>query len=754
MQSSAQFASKTNIRTITWAEEPAQLVLSENEVISRPSFENAFFERKDHLPQYKDRVRINGGGKFLVRIESPQFELMTSAEIQLLEGIDIPAVIQPKTWIQTEAKQAYGLFSFLPVRRNSTTGRLEKLVSFTLDYEVIPRSNRVGQGTHSFNRAASNSVLASGTWFKLGVTADGVYKLDKEYLETLGINTASLNPSTIGIFGNGGGMIPVDNGEFRHDDLVENAIRISGETDGAFNDGDFILFYAQGPHRWEYDEADEHFKHVLHSYDDKTYYFLTIDQGTGKRVGTLASETVPATVTVDEFDDYGFVDDDQVNLLQSGRAWYGDFVDALTSERTYTFNFPNRISSEPVWLRANAAARSAVATSNYSFSLNETPVAPMSLSPITIGFDRLYASSQTIETDNNTTGDEVRIKYECTFCDASAKGWLNFIEVNVRRELKRNAGEQLIFRNPETVGLGFISHFIVENSGTAEVWNVTDPTNVRTMELTNTSPLEFRLETDELCEFIAFNEADAYPSSSVEFIGPVANQNLHNPVVAHPDYLVLVHPDFMDQARRLAAHHKDYNGLDTLVTNIFDIYNEFSSGAQDISGLRDYIKFFYDNASTESELPQYVLLFGDGSYDYKNSEYSEEINSNYIPCFQSLNSTHPIFSFTSDDFYGFLDNGEGGSFITSDTMGIDIGIGRLPVRSINQASTVVDKIIHYVEGANYGSWRNTITFVADDEDNNTHIDDSDEIAQSVVAANYPLYNIDKIYLDAYQQISA
>ena len=174
------------------------------------------------------------------------------------------------------------------------------------------------------------------------------------------------------------------------------------------------------------------------------------------------------------------------------------------------------------------------------------------------------------------------------------------------------------------------------------------------------------------------------------------------------------------------------------------VYNEFSSGARDIGAIRNFMKMFYDRATSKTDKPRYLLLLGDGSYDNLTIDPN---NCNYIPTYQSPNSLVPTQSFVSDDFFGLLDSNEGG------VSGLlDIGVGRFPVGSAEEAGVIVDKIKAYYSEDALGDWRNRLCFVGDDEDNNLHMKDADRLA-TYVDTTYPSFVLKKIYLDAYQQVS-
>jgi len=161
---------------------------------------------------------------------------------------------------------------------------------------------------------------------------------------------------------------------------------------------------------------------------------------------------------------------------------------------------------------------------------------------------------------------------------------------------------------------------------------------------------------------------------------------------------------------------------------------------------------FYDRAGSNiDQMPQHLLLLGDASYDYRNIEYNAGNNQNFVPTYESMESFNATDSYCSDDYFGVLDDTEGADMNQKNQF-LDVGIGRLPVTTTEEAEQVVDKILSYYSSASLGEWRNNLTFIADDEDSNIHLGDAETHTNALEAA-YPAYNIDKIYLDAYQQVS-
>src|SRR5690606_33641845 len=264
----------------------------------------------------------------------------------------------------------------------------------------------------------------------------------------------------------------------------------------------------------------------------------------------------------------------------------------------------------------------------------------------------------------------------------------------------------------------------------SKIWDVTDPINVREQPFNlSNGIISFNAATDSLREFVAFTNS---VSTQVALLGKIENQNLHG--FTQTDMIIISHPLFLTQANQIADFHKN-EGLDVIIVTPQQIYNEFSSGAQDIVAIRDFVRMLYNRAVTSTDLPQYLLLFGDGSYDNKNRLTA---NTYFIPTFQSENSVNPLgtASYVSDDFYGLLDDSEG---VWNNAEVMDIAIGRLPVKSTQEANNVVSKILNYNTLNTLDDWRNNILFVGDDEDGNLHMGQANEIADTVIS-QYKAYN--------------
>jgi hypothetical protein len=586
---------------------------------------------------------------------------------------------------------------------------------------------------------SGTSVLSSGRWYKFLIASDGIYRLTYSDLKAAGVPVSSIDPRNIRIYGNGGGMLPESNDSVRIDDLAENPVFVYGQEDGVFNDGDYLLFYGKGPDRWVYSKTDKVYHHVKNIYSDVAAYFLTCDLGQGKRIQTQPFASGQPDQTFATFNDFIAYDRDEINLISSGRIWYDKEIYDVTLSRNFSFSFANPDLSTPWTITLNAAARSIGVPSCFNLTADGKALLTLCIDATSTSFEEYFAHAGTSTKTYIASGPGVNLNLSFVPAVSGAKGYLNFFELNAMRQLIFTGG-QMAFRNASSWKKNGISEFSLTSQGQQlSIWDVTQPTNPRKLETqTRENTVSIRLATDSLREFYAF---DGSSFKTPVFSGILANQDLH--ATNDVDYVIVTHQAFADQAERLAEFHRSRSNLNVLVTQPDKIYNEFSSGVQDITAIRDFMKMLYSRTSSAHKT-RFLLLFGDASFDYKDRVQD---NTNFVPSFESWESLDPISSYVSDDYYGLL---KGGSH--SDT--VYIGIGRFPVRTGSDAVSAVDKVIHYSNGSDSvkSDWRNMVSFVADDQDNyggNEFMKDCDDLASGVDKK----YNIDKIYLDAYPQVS-
>lgn len=601
-----------------------------------------------------------------------------------------------------------------------------------------------------FSFSQTNSVLSTGSWYKVEVSESGIHKLDYDFFSQLGVNLDSLDPKKIKIYGNGGGMLPQANNIFRYKDLIENPIYVQGESDGIFNQGDYVLFYAKGPDTWSFDPIQKDYFHTKNIYSDYSYYFIEVDNGNGKRI--LDRPSLNSTTSViNSFDDHVFYEKDLVNVLNSGRQWYGEAF-RLTPARDISFNIPGLIPNSDIKITSSVMGRSSQ-PSNFSIKLNGITLGTHNF---TLLDNSQYSykghhDTKTFNINGATIGNSSLLTVNLTYnkTNSNSDGYLNYLEVITQRELKLY-GSQTAFRSSSSLQTNESTFIISQTPLDAKIWDVTYLDSISNqLYIKNGNQCSFSINTSTLREFVVFT-GTSFPLPKI--VGSIPNQNLHSIGVANlPDLVIVVADGFLSQAEKLAEFRRTNDKLDVAVVTTTQVYNEFSSGAQDITAIRDFMKMLYNRKSGLDSV-RYLLLFGDGSFDYKNRVAP---NTNFVPIYESRESLHPINSHSSDDYFGFLDDNEGEWAEGSGNDHIlDIGIGRLVVKNSIEAEDVLKKIINYSQNPDcLGKWRNMLTFLADDGDNNLHLSGSETLS-NFIESTYKEYNTLKLYIDAFPQVSA
>ena len=691
------------------------------------------------LPAYYDHFPVSADfADYSVTASNAVYQPLSEEEKALMPKNFRRSEIEYKVTTVYEKMKPYAAVSFTPVRVNG--GRYEKLVSVSLSIE----GRNVRKGGVPIRAYADHSVLRSGNWYRVTVAKTGVYKVTYNDLSSLGVSLSQLSSDNIAIFGNGGGMLPETNSIPRPDDLLELPIEMHDGGDHSFDAGDYFLFYAEGPHSWSL--SSDQCTHQFNLYASTASYFINVDAGVGQklRVETEDNSAMTPTATASTYTAYGFFEEDKYNFGEGGRLWVGDKFD-VTTARTYTLPLP----SSPVGpLRLTVAvATTSARVSSFQVKVNNQSIGSVSV-PLTPTGHFAYFADRTFNITASGGTADVELAYNKPV--SSSVGFLDYLEWQVDCQL-RAGSSQTPFCNFQTVGTDAVTRYTVANfSSGMKVWDVSVINQTRNMAGTlSGGTFAFNAPTSILRRFVAFSDNSCY---SVTTVGRVDNQDLHGTSMV--DMVIVVHPDFRSQAERLADFRRSNDGLSVKVVTPQQVYNEFSSGEQDVCAIRDYMRMIYER--TAAAQPRYLLLFGRPSYDYRGIEGDCKL---YVPNFQcqSYDAFDEHYK-ANDDFFGLLDASEGENSTGST---IDIAVGRFPVSTASQAKIAVDKTIEYASRSvlgentptsNFGDWKNVATFVADDEEGGGHLIAADAAAIIADNVNQNL-NIEKIYLDAYQQVT-
>lgn len=679
-----------------------------------------------------------------IQIYNVVYESITASTLGNLNTSTIPSAIKTVLITINSRNTLQNFLRISPIIKEASG--YKRIKSFS--YAINSGSSRKSVSTK--NKASiTNSVLASGDWYRFYIEKSGVYKISLNFLKELGLNLNGIDPKKIKIYGNGGKMLPLANETFYQADLAENAIQIQGESDGIFNNDDYILFYGEGIYNWNNESQTN-----LNLYDSKSYYYITVEGDNGKRMLNMQQPATASTLNISTYDDYQFHEVDLTNIAQVGRQWVGESFD-INQDQEFSFDFPNIDSSVPVKLNASLASAAYTPTS-FKIMANGLDIANVPFSALNTNSDIQYFNGAL---PNNTTfAGSSNIKIKLSYNNngvPGSKGFLDYIQLKAKSKLQ-GFGKQFHFQyDLSNSSLGVISYDFSNAATISQIWDVTDIYNVSKIENSNQSAFSFKANLGELRKYIAIDPNDYY-SPLKERKSKIANSNIKGTVFKNTqgqfqdiDYVIITPDILKSQAEKLANFHRVNSNLNTKVITLESIYQEFASGKQDIAAIRNCIKYIYNNASSTEKRVRYVNLFGDASFDYKKRITN---NTNIVPIYESLTSnTIGEASFASDDFYCLMDDSEGN--ITTFYGGMDIAAGRMLVSTTTQAEEMVNKVIEYYNKKAYGSWRNNYVTLSDDSDKST--DASLQSRQNTLADEItlqkPFLNVSKIFLDSYTQ---
>lgn len=578
------------------------------------------------------------------------------------------------------------------------------------------------------SRYASESVLNSGKWVKIQVAEDGIYKLTAADLKKMGFS----NLDKVAVYGYGGWPLDEDFSTTYIDDVPEVAV---------WRSADYLLFYGKGPRKWEYSSSDKSFIHTNNPYSNYGYYFVTEKETAGRTMEKAAS-AAGATLQVTTFDDYVLHEEELVSVNSSGRELYGESFTSTLS-RDFTISVPGITNDE------GKATLSFISRGNGTITMNVDGNALISGS-VSVPSDE-YEVARELYRERAWMADKgetvkVNIGYSTT---GHKNVHLNYFRLQMKRQLKVY-DNYTFFRSLSARGNA--SRFVIQGADASTlVFDVTDGVNPQQMETSlNGTELSFSIPASaSLREFVAVKPSQI---KAPVIVGEVANQNLH--ALPQQDMIIIAQPNFTTQAERLAEAHRTKDNLTVRVVTPESIYNEFSSGTPDATAYRRFMKMFYDRKTSEADAPKYLLLFGDGSFDNRKltSAWKSVDMSNMLLTYQTENSLSSQ-SYVIDDYFGFLDDADNKKSLQNKKL--CLGIGRFPIRTVEQATQMVDKVISYMENKNTGSWKNNLCFMADDGSNTDgfmteHMEFADQLA-GYVESEHPEFLVNKLYYDAYKK---
>lgn len=580
---------------------------------------------------------------------------------------------------------------------------------------------------------ADSSKLTTGRWVKIKVSQTGIHEITAEDARAWGFS--DLNH--VHVFGMGGLPLSEKLTEDIPDDLPQlPVVRTEGK----------LLFYAQGPTYW-YDGNSEEmtFLPAQHPYSNNTFYLVSDDERFDD-LPMIAMGEAPSGTAQTTYTEHLVHEVDLINPANSGRVYLGeDFTG--TAQQSFAFDLAQKIAGTDVNVYSVMGIKQTTGTAKVTYQYNGTNVPSASTDQIT-GESSEDAYQLIISKKTFNLGSDNALSYSLKLASTGAPSLarLDYIAVNYTRQLSLNQGQLCFDDNHASTE---VQLKVEGTDSTSVVWDVTRPWHPirvyanRAGSTTSFSPLEAGLR-----RYAVFTTRGTFARPTL--VGALSNQNLHGSPV--PDMVIITPSEYREQAQRIATMHHQADSMRVLVVSDYEVYNEFSSGTPDAMAYRMLCKMFYDRGSQDGHRLGYLLLMGKGTFDNRLITGSiRALNAPMLLTWQSEMSHQHSKTYTTDDYFGTLADGAGPR-IASNLM--DIAVGRMTVKSVNEARHVVDKLMSYVTQPDYGWWKNNALIVADDGNSGVHLEQAEDMVASMRAngGNDMIYN--RVYLDAFNSVSS
>lgn len=642
-----------------------------------------------------------------------------------------PVEVSPPAWIRG---QRVVRLTFFPFQYESTTGRLRRNESVHVEITFQPTAvldsappspddpfdvalrqsvlnaemvnawrvppDRAPLSAVTVRRSASPSATAT---FKIVVDRDGLYRLTYNDLVAAGLDP-SVDPRTFALTNQGQ---PV-------------AIRVEGEEDGSFDPGDAVIFYGQRfrgelmarryaalSATWLSECPACRLDGLFAKYTDENVYWLSAGGTPGPRMatitGTPAGAPVPrtyrATVRAEEANHWW------THHFGSEDTWFWDRLQprydpirgtftAVT--RTYAITLTGVVTAgTPAQLRAEIGSRTTSPGHRTRFYFNDSLFAQPVYSETWDGRG-LRRITATLPVTRLQEGQN-RLTFvlgENTFAEDM---YFNWFEVEYDRRFWADAGELTFAYGPTGTWQYQVGGF---PSSQVEVYDITDPftpTRVVSAAVTGSGPytVAFQITQAAPATFTLVSEANIMAPKRVERFEPSGLKAPSNGA----DYIIITHRAFMTAAQRLADYRAS-QGLRTMVVDVAQLYDEFNDGIYHPMAIRNFLAYAY--ANWQPPAPTYVVLVGDGNWNFKNDgAYGQP--PIYMP---------PNLAFV-DPWQGEVDSANLLAAFVGDDILPDVVIARLPAATEAELNAMIDKTIAY-EAQGWQPWRQYALFVADD----------------------------------------
>jgi len=576
---------------------------------------------------------------------------------------------------------------------------------------------------------ARTSRLADGKWVKVSVPSSGLYAITDAQLRQWGF----ADPAKVRVYGYGGERIPdlLDASTYIDDlPLVQTARTERG-----------IVFYGVGPENWQ-TSANGVYVNEPNIYATAGYYFIS-DTGEDERPiarqqsAPASDSATPSTFVVRRHYEY-----DRISPGEAGWLLVGE---SLKTQPTRKITFDDMPAGKYV-LECGVVTNSSF-ESKMNFTVNGKKLEESSLDKIPASPALVYVHATYTTTKHEFTAEAGKLEITLTIEKSTSMTdcWLDYLAVNTEQELRMPAAGHFDFTINNRARVAMASDAPVT------VWDVTDPADITEVNSAEMNGLTAWVnDFGAGRKYAAFTPGAALPAP--DFVGSVANQNLHG--LDTPDMVIFALPELMAASRRIAELHASAaRPLKVEVIDVEQAYNEFASGAPDVSALRKCLKMLYDRGGQGEggASLRYALLMGRASYDNRRltSAFDSKSAPGVIPCWLGGTRREQLSDnsgFGTDDFIAMLADGSGVSKGIDDLL---VAVGRIPAHNAAEAMQAADKLAKYMQSSKPGTWRNSFVFLADDGDDGVHVKETELMIGNMLATPQSQNLMTKVYVDAY-----
>jgi hypothetical protein len=523
----------------------------------------------------------------------------------------------------------------------------------------------------------------SSQWFKITVRADAPHRITFSDLQAAGFPVATSDPRDYRLFYAGGSTLPVRNSDPRPV-FKEVPIEITGEGDGSFDGSDVLYFFGQSANRFQNNDSDA--VYVINPYTRDVVFWLTPSgsfAGTPLRVSARAAAPGADLANTRGVGRVVSEQDNELNLERDNYfTWYWQESSALST----VVNLPGATTGS-----GHLAITSipSLGPTNSMVQVNGTPATFIAGSGFRSRFDAAsWLPNTSIELGYVFSGD----------------AWFDRIEAVYPLSLDASVVREF------WISAGTGNHVQVNNvPAGALVWDITAADSPVVVQGT-LAGAQWSFDPDAAARerrFRIWTRPEAVAPFRMEAEDPGSLRN--SPPAA--DMIIVAHPAVRAPLDDYAAWRSARSGITVTVVEVDDIYRDFGFGQFDPVAIRDFLKYAYETATPR---PSACLLVGDGSYDFL--DHLSTGTPNQIPPFlvhPQLDKTAGDQNFVSFGRLGTLDQDT--SRVIQSDRGWDMMIARWPVRNAGEAQVIANKIRSYEGQPEFGTWRNRVLLVADDE---------------------------------------